>query len=431
MPLPLVLVGAAALGSAVYAGARDSNKDEVNNQRKKERDQWRRWSRQIANLTPYKNYADSTGFSPSKVRRDSSSSLEIQDQSGETAMYISEIKDPKSRIWENVHESEQNPISRLNPLLSFVPLALIRADLATTKYMVVECSGPLIKAAGENGLFRAIVKEGGQFKENAFLSEPNRLSSIVSLGAFWQIASIALAQKHLHDINQKLNIIGRQIEEISKFQKNERISKVSGCRRYFIQMLDDLKNGIIVPERTKTIIETQCVEVLKVEDHLQLDLQNTLEEMNSIGLEESFTTQVQQQTELLAQLFVCLETRLIGYSLIAIAGEDESFVNNRLRGIRHDISRLKQQVVHYADYIFDKLSEEVSFWGNVGKFEEVLIVLAKLRPRERLEKSFGRVYDGIALTQTILDQRKRPQKILIKVNGNAIDGFSVNESANN
>ena len=423
MPLWLPILASAA--GLVYAAHRDSNKDEVNDKREMEREAWRLWRRKITSLSASQNSTDPRTFRSSRIHRDPSisSSLEIQNDDGKTAMSISEISDPNPKIWVNVDESVGNPISRLNPLLSAVPLAVVGGDAATTRYMRVELAGNLTRAA-DGGGYRALKVGGGGIEKHARLFSPNQLRGLVTVAALWQIASVAVAQKHLHDISKKLETINRQIEQMSKHLKDDRISKVLGCRKYFAERLNDIECGIIMPDRSKTVIENQCMEILKVEEHLRIDLKREINKEMNLG--ESFNEQVRDVVQLTQQLLICIETRLLGYNLMA---EDGSFVDNRLNEARRDMTCLKEQLACFADYMFDTLSEEASFWGNIGKYEEALALLEDLEPREKFEESFGHVCNEIEVAQNILEQRKAPQEILLKVNGGNIDGFAVEEGS--
>ena len=427
-----------------YVDYRNKNKNKVNKRRRKELRAWRKWRQQLESKR-FDQDSNSDEMSASrrhlaysKVLHDSPFSLEIQNENGETAISISEIGDPKPRRWETVRESGENPISRLTSLLQAGPLAAIREEVGKSKYMevfldkykIADLASVNPDKAVKEGAKRAFVVENGRIKEHAQLLEPNQLMEIISAGLAWQIASLAVAQKHLHDINKKLEAIDRKIEDVHAFQKNERISQILGCRKYFVQISEDIENGIIIPGRSKTVIESQCVEILKVEEHLRLDLKEAFDRMKEAELGEEFSEQLSGSVELVQQLFFCIETRLLGYSLMAIECEDENFVSNRLNGVRRDMGYLEGLVAHFADCIVDKLGEEASFWGNIGKFEEALSVLKHLQLRDEFEKLFGHVYEEFKMARSIIEQRKEPQEILLKVNGEKIEGFAVAEDVN-
>ena len=430
MPLPaLVLVG--SIGYTLY---RERNKARLNEKIGKEFDEWCNWHQKIKSgrsdktRNPFGASGSPRNRASSTATRASSSSLEIQNESGETILSVAELAGLPPRQWENVHESGISLFSRLNPLLSAIPTAAIAGDVATTKYMVVEIAGGLTKAAGGNG-WRAFSRGSNGIKEHAILFSPDRLQSIVGMGALWQIASIVVAQKHLHDISEKLQIISRKIEEIRAFQKNDRTSKILGCRKFFEQVFTDITVGNI-PISLQTVIEDRCVELMQIEEHFRLDIKDKINATKTGKPGEEFNELVKNLVYDMQELFVCIETRLLGYQLMAIGNEDTDSMDNRLDEIRHDIERLQDNAITFARNICDKLKDEVSFWSSIGRVEESLAVLEKLPMREEFGKSFERVREEVGIVQNIIEQRKVPQEILLKVNGGKIDGFAVAEGTN-
>ena len=264
-------------------------------------------------------------------------------------------------------------------------------------------------------------------KEHARLFDPTQLSGIIGIGTLWQIASIVVAQKHLHDISEKLQVISRRIEDIHAFQKDHRRSIILGCRKYFEQAYADIKFGRI-SSSLQSAIEAQCVELMKVEEHLRLDLRKNADAVKRSELGKKFNELLPNWIDDMRILFVCIETRLLGYQLMAIGSEDADAMDNRLDGIRHDIEGLQKSAILFSRHIDDVLSKEVSFWENISRVEESLDMLKELQPRKELGKSFEHADEEVGLAQNIIEQRKAPQEILLKVNGGKIEGFSVAEA---
>lgn len=427
MPLPLILVGVGAGVSLLYSAYRDINKDELNERMATELSEWRKFCEQLVSSRSDKaaSSASASTLRRHSVAQASSSSLEIQNEYGETALSISEIDDPRPRRWKNMHDSEKNSISRLNPLLSTVPLAAIAGNVATTRYMVVQCTGTLRKAADGEG-FRAIVRDGKKIVEQARLFSPEQLTRIVTVGAVWQIASIAVAQKHLHDINEKLQVIGRKVEEIHTFQKNERTSKILACRKYFQQIYEDIRQDNL-SINSQIGIESQCVKMQEIEEHLCLEVEGMAQEIVENQFGEDLDNVLQKWAENMRELMICIETRILGYQLMAIGSEDPNLVDNRLGRIRDDIERVKDNVRGLANYVVKILSEDASFWDNLGKVERSLEVLQELRIPEKIGSSLDRVGEEVAVARNIVEQRKAPQEVMLKINGGKIEGFAVAE----
>ena len=254
---------------------------------------------------------------------------------------ISEISDPKQRRWTAMHASTENPISRLSPLLSAVPLAAISGNLATTKYMAVQLAGDLTKAADGVGFRAWTVNEFG-IKEHAKLFSPSQLNGFIGGAAIWQIASIAVAQKHLADINRKLEDIGREIGKIVKHQEDERLSKILGCRKGFENASEDIEHNTDRLDGLEIVIENQIIEIFKVEEHLKLDLKTTVDGLEKAELGEALNEQLENFVRLGEQLFLYIETRMVGYSLMAIVSKGERSVDNRLAKALRDVEDLER-----------------------------------------------------------------------------------------
>ncbi len=174
----------------------------------------------------------------------------MTDGSGETVLSIAKVPDPEFAEWEDVKgdKGKKSQLSRLNPLLSAVPNLGVAGRVGAANYARV--SVPLERlsksSVSENGL-RAILRDGGKIKEHAELFKPDLLTGMVSIGALWTIASVALAQKHLHDISGKLDTISEGLEAIGRFQKEERRSSLEGTLREFMHMKREMAEGRCSP----------------------------------------------------------------------------------------------------------------------------------------------------------------------------------------
>jgi len=77
------------------------------------------------------------------------------------------------------------------------------------------------------------------------LFKPGSLTSTVSIGAVWTIASVAPARKHPHDISKKLDRISDQLEDIGRFQKEERLSNFAEPRRGYLCVTSSLRSPLL------------------------------------------------------------------------------------------------------------------------------------------------------------------------------------------
>lgn len=431
MILPLIPAGLAVAGG-VYVVDRLRKQDSLNDKMKEERSTWLTLDQQFISLRSDKNRsldqapASFQNFDPSTFRRDFSSSLEIQNAHEEPFLSISEIPDPRPQKWKSVHEPKEHPISRLNTLLSAVPNAAVAVNVATTKYMVVQLAqrsvDDLAKAADGSG-YRAIVCEGNKIVEQARLFPPNRLKSIVGAGLLWRIASIAVAQKHLMDIDRRLEGIRRRIEKIRAHQENERVSTLWGCMNYCLEVYEDIEHGNISTTASREI-ESNWRDLLKMTGHLRTDFESTAEEVKQASFGKEFDESRTELDKILQEMFVHIEAKLLCCQLMAIGGEDAKCLGRRLRRIRSDLDSLGDYIGSFFQCVIYALGNEPSFW-NLGEPEHSLQALKELRIHGELIKSFEHACDDFRIAQRILEQRKAPAEIQLKVIGGRIEAYSV------
>ena len=132
-------------------------------------------------------------------------------------------------------------IATFNALLSSLPQAAALAELKRGHY--VRCNLPLdtlTPSAQDDGTFRAWVSEGGRIREQALLSAPDSLQEVLVSAAAWNLLSSAVGQKHLHDINEKLNTIKRQLDEVQGDLEALRHNEVAGLVDYVQSLLSHL-----------------------------------------------------------------------------------------------------------------------------------------------------------------------------------------------
>lgn len=108
--------------------------------------------------------------------------------------------------------------------------------------MEVVIKGNLVRASDGQG-YRAFVVGKGGIAAQAKLLEPSSLSHLVNAAAVWKVASVLVAQKHIHDINSKLAEISVQINQVSAFQKQSRRATIEGQIDNFSQVYQVVKAG--------------------------------------------------------------------------------------------------------------------------------------------------------------------------------------------
>lgn len=131
-----------------------------------------------------------------------------------------------------VVERDSSVIGRVLSALQSVPDILLAGSMASKKLMEVEIHGDLTRAADGVG-YRAFAVGDHGIKEHARLFDADNLNTLVDAAAIWRIASVVVAQKYLHDINQNLNEIKSALHAVGQFQRDEQRSKIESSVRDF------------------------------------------------------------------------------------------------------------------------------------------------------------------------------------------------------
>ena len=138
---------------------------------------------------------------------------------------ITAIEYDKNKIYQKTPSIDS--IANIASVAAQAAPALMTAkEIASKQIMEVVINGSLAKAADGNGL-RAFSRDiNGKFVEHARLYGTDKLSEMVNIAAVWQIASVVVAQKHLADINKKLENLQEGVDKIIDFLETERKTRL-------------------------------------------------------------------------------------------------------------------------------------------------------------------------------------------------------------
>ena len=367
-----------------------------------------------------------------------SNSLVIAAEGEASVLSRSYISEPLgSTAWRSVGNADDS-ISRLNSLLSAVPALALAGDVASTQYMAVTCSNALIGAKdrlGEviPGALRAFSVGPSGITEQAVLFSPDRLAAMVNVSALINVASIALAQKHLADISQKLSEIRSSVDGIRRFQNEQRRSKLTGSIRYFEQIAPSVLEGER-PERVLNQIEHHEAELLEVYEHVIKEIRSELEEVSKVTANQWFgtgktnsTIEMHQQrvVELFRDLILCLRARGCGWQLLCLFPGEEKGKAYRRQDIQTSIDELSTDgaMLVKSEALLRSKIHDMSSLFSLGTTTNAR-KLALLRANETLlaEVSAARteVQDGLYAAEEMLTALKKPVTMAVRVDSGRI-----------
>lgn len=243
-------------------------------------------------------------------------------------------------------DKTKSGISRLSPLMQAAPTALMANEISGEKFMKVVINGPLKLASDGNG-YRGFSHNGKHITEQVRLFDGD-LTQVVSAGALFNVASFALAQKHLADISEKLNDIKLSIDRIGEFQKNDRESRVTGKIKHFNQIAESILKG----ERSQSVenqLEASESSLLETQSHIEKDIKKALKSLTStkddgkFGMStfrEKVVSLQEEFKELTLEWKLCMAARMMGCRLLCNFPGNERRVDSREKSINEDLEKM-------------------------------------------------------------------------------------------
>lgn len=257
------------------------------------------------------------------------------------------------------------------------PALMTAAEIANKHIMEVVIHGDLAKAADGNGLRAFSRATNGGITEHARLYHADSLSKLVNAAAVWQIASVIVAQKHLADINKKLEALQNSVNRIYDFQQTERKTRIQAIFDSLKEKMDFL--SIANPEQRKIILNASILskyddDLKQIYLHLKADLEKyglqKVEHKEMFGtadLKADIEKKVNEVNELAELAFLCLSLRLICCHLINHLGDMDVFKELLQQRIVQELEHLKLLNTRIQENITTEINSMSSFTNNVQK----------------------------------------------------------------
>ena len=214
-----------------------------------------------------------------------SSELVVQNGQGETLLKLNVLQRPPAGVHRALPTDQ---ISALSPLLANVPGLAALGEMSRGNYVV--CSLPfetLTKNANNDGSVRAFVRTGGKISEQASLSLPEDLQNVLLSGAVWNAVSSAVGQKHLHDINEKLNAIKRQLDSVLRELDEARWESLAGMVDYTQDLLDHYAQDGISHYAVQTL-ESQHSQITALRQFFDRKMKEELDVAQAVEADKLF-----------------------------------------------------------------------------------------------------------------------------------------------
>ncbi|OPA84335.1 hypothetical protein BFW86_24650 [Pseudomonas fluorescens] len=220
------------------------------------------------------------------------SELVVQNGQGETLLKLNVLQRPPAGVHRALPTDQ---ISALSPLLANVPGLAALGEMSRGNYVV--CSLPfetLTKNANNDGSVRAFVRTGSKISEQASLSLPEDLQNVLLSGAVWNAVSSAVGQKHLHDINEKLNAIKRQLDSVLHELDEARWESLAGMVDYTQDLLDHYAQDGISHYAVQTL-ESQHSQITALRQFFDRKMKEELDVAQAVEADKLFGTDSARQ----------------------------------------------------------------------------------------------------------------------------------------
>lgn len=296
------------------------------------------------------SHADTTQTAalPAKVEIEKAHSLLIGSDPNRPALRIAPLMDEQRFAKATSAQLQGSVAGRLNSVLQAAPVLLTQNELSSgRKYMEVAINGDLVRSSTGEG-YRAFTMGPKGIKEHAVLHEPNRLENIVNAGAIWQVASVVVAQKHLADINTKLETINKGISRIEASLSAARRGLIVATHNYLRQAADAIRAGEL-PEALRHQLESCERDLLAAYEHLVAEFRaqatEDVKHTETLGTEQ-LTADLKakhKSLETLAdELSLCIQTRVLAWYVWSVYPGEPSFKAARKTSIEESIAELSK-----------------------------------------------------------------------------------------
>lgn len=272
-------------------------------------------------------------------------------------------------------DSTNGVVGRLSSALQAVPSILVASQSQGKQLMEVVVNGNLIRAADGAG-FRGFVVGPKGIQEQARLFEAGKLQNMVSAAAFWQVASVLVAQKHLADISQKLDEIKQGIDRISRFLEVERRARIQATYQYLYQAYQAFTAGEL-SDSLRYQLENCERDLLAIQLHLINEYKNivtqSVEHRDFVGtgdLKDDIEKKIVYLNCVKNDLFLCFKTRVAAWHLLSLYPGEPALRAAR----RQDITTGLEEMTVLSNMTRTQLDLDTSniraFWNKKSTLQE-------------------------------------------------------------
>lgn len=199
--------------------------------------------------------------------------LDVVNDEGRVLVELRSVQDSWTDT-DPAHQLDAKNISQFNHWLASTPVAA--TTVAGNSKQLLTCSfdyGRLVQANDGSGALGWVRKEGSnQIAAQARLHEADQLKAMVNTSMVFNIASQLVAQKHLADINERLQSIDKNVQEIKDHLEHARVAKIETFQEHLRRVGRLMAEGEELTTDTLQILAENAQTVRAEVKHIQRDL---------------------------------------------------------------------------------------------------------------------------------------------------------------
>lgn len=260
---------------------------------------------------------------------------------------------------------DNKSISILNQTLNIAPNLFIKRELSNKNHAIVNIPlNKLTKAKDEDGL-RAIIHGQKGISENARIYEPKTLRNLINSGILLNLASTLTAQKHLADINEKLDEINSNLNDIKEHLQQERGAKITSAYKEASKTYNYLAKGEKISNQEENLLGNHLTHIQQVYDHIQIDLikiSNNIKECNKLQSNNLFDL-LKKYNFAYEELKLCCNAILSIYAIFFLSSKEQRNLS-KMEDIKLETSGFLTEIVNDVKNSLDrKLKESESIFN--------------------------------------------------------------------
>lgn len=351
---------------------------------------------------------------------------------GPPAVTIQPLQDEQQYRQASPLDAGPALLSRMGAAFQAAPSVLLAHAHHSKHIMEVVVNGDLVRSAAGDG-FRAWTKGPKGIGEHATLKETGNLTDMANAAAVWQVASVIVAQKHLADIAEKLESIGKDVKDVSAFLDRERRSYIEAAYSYLGEVATAIGHGDL-PVAARVQLETCEVNLRAAQFHLKSELQVKLQErithsetFGSRDLSQKTLEKYDRLVSTVSDLRLALKTRVLALYVLSLYPGDQNLQQVRKASLEKElleVNELESRVLEAMQADSERIKATFNLSSTLDERKRAITANAD-KLRARLASTVREVGEEIRHSDGLLLKHDKPTRLLVELSDGKVNEVRV------